>query len=523
MDNPAVTDEPPRSPRAPDLCMTSEIEREIEDWRMTGNPPFPELRLSSRSYWYRYSNVDLRLIHHVAGLSIEIHRRGYADCIVWAQKMPVFLSIALHYDFVMSSILALSATHLAWITESQETDNLAYHHRGIALKGLHEAIGAFSKDNCDAILAASMLLSWQATEWSSWASLQQGVSTVLNSMQPWWKEGSPLASHLEGQRTLRSSRTPLTPTYHGAISELRNEDLMRLDRLYATLQDVQRRMVHCEDHLRWIVDLLAFVQRLREDLPLSSSDEAFERLQPLRAWLFWLPPAMLRGQDSDLVSLAVLSQFFAVALALEPLFPEIGGAYLGTMSVPPIEEMQRMFFARKASQPFTPNAQLSMSLMELPSEMVVDYKNRLQWSAQQPADQYHSNPNSPFGFQNMQLVSSSTEAPSIISGPYGASPMRSPAHLAVPGSPYHPAPSGLAPRRHSAYLEPSPTLQPAHPDYADDKGLVAFTTVGGSPAYSPAYSPAFSPAYVGNEMLGMGYQNASYNYTGGFVKPELWT
>jgi hypothetical protein len=65
----------------------------------------------------------------------------------------------------MSSILALSATHLAWITESQETDNLAYHHRGVALKGLHEAIGTFSRENCDAILAASMLLSWQATEW----------------------------------------------------------------------------------------------------------------------------------------------------------------------------------------------------------------------------------------------------------------------------------------------------------------------------------------------------------------------
>ena len=88
MDSPNATEEPPRSPRAPDLRMTAEIEREIDEWRMTGNPPFPELRLSSRSYWYRYSNIDLRLIHHIAGLSIDIHRRGYADCIVWAQKMP---------------------------------------------------------------------------------------------------------------------------------------------------------------------------------------------------------------------------------------------------------------------------------------------------------------------------------------------------------------------------------------------------------------------------------------------------
>jgi hypothetical protein len=42
---------------------------------------------------------------------------------------------------------------------------MAYEHRGVALKGLHEAIGAFSRENSDAVLAASLLLSWQATEW----------------------------------------------------------------------------------------------------------------------------------------------------------------------------------------------------------------------------------------------------------------------------------------------------------------------------------------------------------------------
>ena len=65
----------------------------------------------------------------------------------------------------MSALLAFSASHLAWETGNAETDNLAYYHRGVALKGLHEAIGSFSKENSDHILAASMLLSWQATEW----------------------------------------------------------------------------------------------------------------------------------------------------------------------------------------------------------------------------------------------------------------------------------------------------------------------------------------------------------------------
>lgn len=65
----------------------------------------------------------------------------------------------------MSAMLALSASHLAWETKNSDTENLAYHHRGVALKGLHGGLGQFSREVSDAILAASMLLSWQAPEW----------------------------------------------------------------------------------------------------------------------------------------------------------------------------------------------------------------------------------------------------------------------------------------------------------------------------------------------------------------------
>lgn len=89
MDQPAASDEPSQRSRPAELEMTPAIEREIDFWRMTGNPPFPELRLTSPEYWLRFSTVDLRLIHHIAGLSIDMHKRGYSACTVWAQKMPV--------------------------------------------------------------------------------------------------------------------------------------------------------------------------------------------------------------------------------------------------------------------------------------------------------------------------------------------------------------------------------------------------------------------------------------------------
>lgn len=42
---------------------------------------------------------------------------------------------------------------------------MAVEHRGHALNGLSQAIANFTEDNSDAVLAASLTLSWQATDW----------------------------------------------------------------------------------------------------------------------------------------------------------------------------------------------------------------------------------------------------------------------------------------------------------------------------------------------------------------------
>jgi len=89
-----------------------------------------------------------------------------------------FLSIASSYPYVMHALLSLSANHLAWVNSSKETRNLYLHHGSIALRGLHEAIGNFSHANADAVLAASLLLLWQATDWRSWSSLRAGIQSV---------------------------------------------------------------------------------------------------------------------------------------------------------------------------------------------------------------------------------------------------------------------------------------------------------------------------------------------------------
>lgn len=82
-----------------------------------------------------------------------------------ANKSNRFLSVAASHAFVMHAVLSFSANHLSWVTQSAETREIAMNHRATALRGLHEAIGTFSQANSDGVLAGSLLLTWQATDW----------------------------------------------------------------------------------------------------------------------------------------------------------------------------------------------------------------------------------------------------------------------------------------------------------------------------------------------------------------------
>jgi hypothetical protein len=310
---------------------------------------------------------------------------------------------------------------------------------------------------------------------------------VINAMRPWMQE-SRLAPHLLAQRSITRSRTPVTPNGFSSTQphgQNRPEDLARLDRVTTALHDLRARLVHNSnaDLSHRVVQLLAFLQQLREDLPLQAPEEAFERLQQLRSWLFWLPPAMFRpqeGQVSDQGAFAVLAHFFAVALALDPLFPEIGGAYLGSMSVHPVEEMRRILLARTGTQSQdSSGAQIALALMETPIQMCAEYKARQQYlaSQQQQHQQQQQQQNESWRQghgdsprREFATVPSMTAAP-LASTPElpptnlfnqtNHSPMQSPSNLSVPGSPYF---SSAGPHQQSrSFGQPhrSPGLRPS--------------------------------------------------------------
>ena len=330
-------------------------------------------------------------------------------------------------------------------------------------------------------------------------------------MRPWIHD-SEIASYIVSQRSLAGARTPVTPNFPQA--QPRTEDLARLDQATAALHDLRVRLTNSVELSDLISRLLVFLQELRRDFPLQAPEEAFERLQELRLWLFWLPPALFRPEESDLGPMAVLSHFFGVALALDPLFPEIGGSYLSSMSVTPIEDIQRVLLARRAAHPQETGVMTALSLMEVPLRTVSSYKTKQQFLTQR-SQSYQASPHSPYTAPVSQTASSPVTMPPSL---YAPSPMQSPGSRASQDTSYVATePVGSGTRRTSDYFEAVPRTSSQSLD--DNNYLYSYS--GPPLGYSSGHQRMES-----HRTPSSGYETASFQAYGidsGFVNPpELW-
>jgi hypothetical protein len=350
-------------------------------------------------------------------------------------------------------------------------------------------------------------------------------------MHPYWKESSELAQFLEGQRAFRTFGAAMIPGYLGNADRFQDDNLQKIDGALADLHAIRERVQHNGEYHDKVTDLLGFVQQLRNDLPIQSPERAFERLQSLRMWLFWLPTKMLRGGEADLCALAVLAQFFGTALLLEHIFPEIEGSYLGCMAVAPLEDIDGIVLSRKAAHPYSPDVQLADALMDFPRRIVTDYKNCVHWAQQiRPMEHYAATPPSPYhhGFPDISYAASPPSATSSSAYTGYTSSVHSPAVLAIPRSPF-PSPNMYAPRPGLGHLYAS---SPMHSDHGDDAASLSDYSAHGTLEHSPTFSSPYPddiPSGVlappdASAGLGMGLMHGSPTMMAlGSVIPELWT
>jgi hypothetical protein len=361
------------SPDKPDLKWTPEIEEAIARWQQTGVFPFPNLNLCQSPIPEAYSIDNLRLIYYVAEICAKLEQSCANGLTIWTRLIPEILSLGVDHTFVMEALLAFSASHMANVTDCPLVKAMAFEREAKGIKGLSLAIQQFNKDNFDAILAASLVLSWQVTDWKSWIKYVRGVSDVIRAIaDAGWTDQSRFRNFIHEISPLPTAPPSPIPSRRldGLKRKKEEEDL--LARTCKQLNKLDAYLKKCQLESKPITSLLSFVKGVRKlNLDLDA-DQQFERICPFRLSLFWVPTTCLTDQELDPAVLVTIAHFYAVALLLERLFPEIGVAYFGSLSIRPIEEIAQRLCAMSQ----TGHHLFDVSFMDFPLEMVDDFRAR---------------------------------------------------------------------------------------------------------------------------------------------------
>ncbi|KAF7194031.1 Sterol uptake control protein 2 [Pseudocercospora fuligena] len=380
MENVGSDSEGQSSPEQPNISFSPGTESRIDLWQQTGSFPYPGLQVFPPPQTHEYSKNELRLIHHLSAISNDLMAKGTSNLTIWTAKIPKFLSIAASYPYVMHALLSFSANHLAWSRSSSETRNLHIQHGTIALRGLHEAIGGFSHANADAVLAASLLLLWQATDWRSWSSLRAGIQSVLSAMQS-WKHESIFAEYINEEDLFVGAYPSRRPSLDSA-----DRNTILSNTVQAS-QRLQRFLGGHETESYWIGQLLQYLQRLDMSNAAQTPDEQYSHLYLLRKWLFWVPTLLLERPAGQGPSMLVLSHFYATALALEPLYPDLGSAFCARIALSPLEQIISVTDAMQSQHTMDQNSVEIAALMQFPQQLALGFRNRLLQSQQMAMQQ----------------------------------------------------------------------------------------------------------------------------------------
>lgn len=322
-----------------------------------------------------------------------------------------------------------------------------------------------------------------------------------------WKHLSQFTDFIAESSTFPTA--PPSPGPEHRPSQPGKDDLEAYQRTLEQLQKVESHLKHSKEDLTLVQRITGFLKGSRKISPTLSIAHQYERLQPLRTWLFWLPVGYLQKFGGAGNSLVVIAHLYTVALLMERLFPEIGAAYFGSLSLGPVEEIARRLMSINLSTGLDHESQTPLALMEFPIDVVGEFRSRMGWvhPARTPSfPQFHP-PNfnmnedaaqgyTPYG---TPAFSYSAEDVSILNGPAATRHGVSPLTLAspFPSQQYLSIPS---PSYVGAYSPASSTFE-GSVTYSDSEDFATFDMGGYSSNQSHIYG------------------DSSHSYGLGFVSP----
>jgi hypothetical protein len=199
---------------------------------------------------------------------------------------------------------------------------------------------------------------------------------VIEAMDP-WKHESQFGDFIAESSTFPTA--PPSPAPDHKPSQPLKEDLDAFQRTLQQLQKVEAYLKQNREDTKSIAQLISFLKGARKVSPTLSVAQQFERLRPLRTWLFWLPVLYLEQTHGSPSALIIIAHYYTVALLMERLFPEIGAAYFGSLTIGPVEEIARRLWSINVSGHLDGDPQTPIGLMEFPIDTVTEFRSRMGW------------------------------------------------------------------------------------------------------------------------------------------------
>ena len=295
-----------------------------------------------------------------------------------------------------------------------------------------------------------------------------------------WKDDSRFAQYIRSHPSFFTLDFVQPPTLALGASILADNDdpLRQATEVLHQLLDQQSDNARLPQITRKILSLIQDIQTCSATM---KSEQLFERLQPLREWLFWTPVTLLRSDDTDESDLFLLVQLYTVALSIDLSVPELRGAALGSLTLKPLERIKRELESKHVVGSYgKPHASKFDALRSLSHQMSAKYQYRHSPS-NHPSPAQASGRDSPYGFQNLSLNSkpgTPTFAPS-----FSTLSNHSLEDLSVPSSPYlrHDTPAS---RRHSQFVD---VPNRPHAVTNENRSVSAYSFRGDSPVQSPRF------------------------------------
>ncbi len=198
---------------------------------------------------------------------------------------------------------------------------------------------------------------------------------VIEAMDP-WKHESQFGDFIAESSTFPTA--PPSPTPDHKPSQPRPEDLDMLQRTLRQLQKAETYLKQNKEDSQAVSQLITFVKGARKVSSNPVADQ-FARLRDLRSWLFWTPVLYLQTTGGSPGALISIAHLYTVALVMERLFPEIGAAYFGSLSIGPVEEIARRLLSINVSSNVGGDVQTRLALMEFPIDTVHEFRSRMGW------------------------------------------------------------------------------------------------------------------------------------------------